>query len=110
MLALMAKAVNDGKVATTETEYLEKIGFSRTNISNVRRGHQSFNKDHIRRACEITGANANWILGIESGVMRKGSGSPLERLKLAVVELEAELNKKLNSSKKKASENGRRKP
>jgi hypothetical protein len=93
MLKLMAEAIKRG-IAANESQYLGMIGFARTNISNVRAGRQSFNKDHIQKACEVTGCNANWILGLDSTMMRKPAKSPLDRIKEAVIELEASAKKK----------------
>jgi len=88
MLALLEWVLQAGEVAKSEKEYFEKIGFARTNISNVRRGHQSFARDHIINACKITGANANWIFGFESNMMRSPDKDPIARLKEAVVAVE----------------------
>jgi hypothetical protein len=87
MLKLMAYAIRTG-IAPNESQYLSMIGFSRTNISNIRSGRQSFSKDHIQKACKLTGGNANWILGLEPGMMRKPSKSALERIREALTELE----------------------
>lgn len=89
MLLLMAEAIRKG-VARNETDFLAKISFSRTNISNVRKGIQSFTREHIQLACELTGANANWIFGLESNVYRKSGKDPIEQLKEAVIAVEAE--------------------
>ena len=87
MLALLEWALQTG-VAKSEKEYFELIGFARTNISNVRRGHQSFARDHIVNACKLTGANANWIFGFESNMMRSPDKDPITRLKEAVIAVE----------------------
>lgn len=73
MLELMEYAVRT-KIVDTETEYWEKISFNRGNLSNVRKGLQGFTRDHIRKACLLTGANANWILEIEEGMFRDQEG------------------------------------
>ena len=90
MLALLDWSLAN-KLVSTEKEYFEKIKFARTNISNIRRGHQSFTRDHILEACKFTGANANWILGLETNMMRKESKKPLDQIKQAIVALESEL-------------------
>lgn len=110
MLKLMDYVIDKGD-APNESQYLESIKFTRTNISNVRRGYQSFNRDHIRNACELTGANANWIFGFENNMMRKEPKklTPIERIREALVELEATLedglttNKITNSAQKKST-------
>lgn len=101
MLKVMEWAVKKG-MAKHESDYLTKIGFSRTNISNVRTGHQSFSKDHIAEACRVTGANANWIFGLENNMFRKDSKNPLDRARAALEEIEALLHSKLNTTKKKS--------
>lgn len=104
MLQLMDWALRKGSVATNESSYLAMIGFSRTNISNVRTGRQSFNRDHIQKACEVTGANANWIFGLEKNMLRKEDSDPIQRARTALEEIQALMNSKLNSpvkSKKK---------
>ena len=93
MLALMDYCVKKG-MCENETEYLNSIEFPRTNISNIRSGHQSFTRDHIYKACEFTGANANWIYGFEANMMRKQSLSAIDRLKQAVIVVEQELKGK----------------
>jgi hypothetical protein len=93
MFKLMNWAISTG-LAKNDKDYFEKIGFQRTNISNVRRGHQSFSKDHIIAACKFTGANANWIFGIEPNMLRKDPKHPLDQIKQAVAALEVQLLKK----------------
>lgn len=93
MLDLMAWAVRENKVAN-ETEYMEKIGFPRTNISNVRRGTQSFTKEHILNACKLTGASADYIFGFNSSLKRKQERNPLDQLKDAVKAVETAMRKK----------------
>jgi len=98
MLQLMEYSVSKG-IVTSETEFLESIEFSRTNLSNVKLGHQSFGRKHIFNACELTGANANWIFGFENNMLRKESKDPLDRLKELTIELEALLNKQSKGKK-----------
>lgn len=93
MLMLIDIAIEKGMVQT-ETEYLEKISFPRTNISKVRAGDISFSSKYIQKACKLTGANANWIFGLESSIMRKSSKKPLEQMKDVMAAIEAEWNRK----------------
>ncbi len=88
MLSLMEYAIGE-QMAEHESDYLAKIGFPRTNIGNVRRGHQSFTRDHIYNACKLTGANANWIFGFETNMLRKEPKDPLEMIKAAVQMMES---------------------
>lgn len=93
MLSLMQYAIDKGKAAN-ERQYLLEINFPPTNISNIRRGHQSFTRDHILGACRFTGANANWIYGFESNMMRKPGKTSIEQLKEAVIAVESEIKAK----------------
>jgi hypothetical protein len=93
MLRLMEISISKG-LAENETEYLEKIDFPRTNISNVRKGIQRFTRDHIMSACIFTGASADYIYGFTSTIYRKTSKTPIQLLKEAVVSIESELTKK----------------
>ena len=102
MLQLMEWAIKN-KIATNETDYCKQIEFRRSNIINIKNLHQSFSKFTIVKACEITGANANWILGIEEVMFRSSkSKSAMQLLKEATVAIELELkaltpvNKKVN--------------
>lgn len=70
MLQLIEYAVP--RLYPNEKQYLEAIGYSQRNIRNVRAGHQSFRISHIREACTITGADANWVLGISEKMLQKG--------------------------------------
>ncbi len=78
------------KLVTSETEFLDKIGFTRNNIYKVRRGEVGFTVEQIRKACELFNANANWILGFEKVVFRKEKMSPLEQIRAALIALEAD--------------------
>lgn len=93
MLQLMNWAIEDG-LAKSQNDYLEKIGFTRTNISNTRRGKQGFRKEHILNACKLTGASADWIFGFTNTRLRKPARKPVELLREAVRSVEAELKSK----------------
>lgn len=90
MLVLMAWALARDLFAT-EKSFLLAIGFGPNNIGNVRKGMQGFTIDHITNACRLTGANANWILGLEGNMLRKPGSTPLEQLQAAVVGIEQEM-------------------
>lgn len=100
MLQLMEYYLSNHK-DFTETAYLERIGFSRYNINNVRSSRQSFTLDHVREACLFTGADANWILGLPKSKMLRNtvSSSPIDRIEEAVQELKSSLG--ASSLKKK---------
>jgi hypothetical protein len=73
----------------SEGEFWEKIGFTRTNVRNVKNGLQGFRREHIKQACILTGADANWILGIESNMFReKTENDPLKALRKATASIE----------------------
>ncbi len=93
MLALIAWAVHK-ELEPSERAFLIRIGFAPTNISNARRGLQGFNTEHIANICKVTGANANWILGLEGNMFRKPGKTPIDQLKEAVVAVEQELKTK----------------
>jgi len=88
ILQLMEWAVSSDLVKN-EGQFWDKIGFIKNNVSNVRRGHQSFRIDHITAACTLTGANANWVLGIEEEMFRNGTAKdPVQIIKQALRMLE----------------------
>lgn len=93
MLALMKWAIDKG-IKENEGQYLEAIGFTRNNIRNIRAGINSFTLKHIVNACNLTGASANWLLGLDNQMLRKPGKSAIEILKDAVVAVEQELKKK----------------
>jgi len=93
MLKLMEWAVQENLVRT-ETQYLEAIGFPRTNISNVRKGLQSFTKEHILNACKLTGASADYIFGFQTSHRRVPVRNTIDLLKDAVKAVELELKTK----------------
>ena len=93
MLLLLKWAIDEGLVLY-ETEYFEKIGFSRQAIHKVRTGLQSFTKEQIIEACKLTGANANWILGLEPNMHRKPPKTPLMLLQEAYIAVSQELGGK----------------
>jgi hypothetical protein len=111
MIQLMEWAVRNN-IAPTESEYLEKIGFTRTNLSNIKKGIQGFTRDHIRKACLLTGASADWILDIDKSMFRqKAEHNPVKLFRQAVAEIEQQLgfngttaipNKKVNKAAKKS--------
>lgn len=93
MLQLVAWSIDNG-IADTETEFYEKIGFTRNNISLVRSGATSFTKEHILEACKITGASADYIFGFTNTMQRKKPTRAMELLKEAVSAIDQELRRK----------------
>jgi hypothetical protein len=92
MFKLMEWAIENHLVAT-ESEYLDRIGFTRNNINKVKSGIQGFRKEHIQKACQFTGASADYIFGFTNVIARKPAKKSLELLKEAVVAVEHELKK-----------------
>jgi hypothetical protein len=90
MLKLMDWAI-DGGLAKDSTEYCEKIKFARNCLANVKRGHQSFTKQHIMNACLLTGASTDYIFGFTNSIKRTGSKQPIEMLREAVMAVESEI-------------------
>lgn len=100
MLALLEYAIEKG-IEPHEKAMLERIEFPRTNISNVRAGTQGFTKHHIFNMAKATGANINWIFGLENNMMRGITKRPIALLKEAVVIIEQELKKGSNRNSNK---------
>lgn len=101
MLQLMEWAVKNDLVSAAG-EYWEKIGFPRTNISNVKKGTQGFTREHIKSACIFTGASANWILGIDKAMFRETTAKDaLQLLKEATAAIEMELASRGKNKPKK---------
>lgn len=92
MLILMDWAIRN-EFANNETDFLEKIKFPRQNIANVRACRQSFTKEHIFNACELTGASADYIFGFTPKITRRSSKNSLELLKEATMAIESEYKK-----------------
>jgi hypothetical protein len=90
MFKLMEWAIENNMVVT-ESEFLDQIGFTRNNINKVKSGAQGFRKNHIKKACEFTGASADYIFGFTNSMMRKPAKRSLDLLKEAVVAVEHEL-------------------
>ncbi|SFW16850.1 hypothetical protein [Chitinophaga sancti] len=85
----------ENELASTQKEFLEKIGFAPGNIGQVRSGIRSFTIEQILTAASITGANMNWVFGLEKNMLRDEKKlTPLESLKLAVTQIEEELQPK----------------
>lgn len=90
-------------VVENDGAFWDAIGFTRTNIRNVKNGVQGFTREHIRKACVLTGANANWILGLEKNMFRDSvEADPLVMLKkvTAAIESRLQVDKILKNGKK----------
>ena len=88
MLKLMEWAVKNN-IAESESQYWQKIGFPRTNITNVNSGKQGFTRNHIFNACKLTGASTDWIFGLSPTMFREGTAkTPAALLRQVVAQLE----------------------
>lgn len=92
MLLLMEWAIQIG-IAENQSQYMEMIGFSRTNINNIRNSHQHFTREHILKACELTGASADYVFGLTNLRLRKPPRKGIELLKEAVGAVEQDLKR-----------------
>jgi hypothetical protein len=92
MLLLMKWSI-DRRIASSEADFFNQIGLKPTNAYNVKTGNLSFSNDHIIAAAKLTGGNINWIFGVEKTMLRKDERTPLERLKQATVELQAQMKR-----------------
>lgn len=98
MLRLMDWAIGNG-VARNQSDYLEQIGFFRTNLWKIKNGTQSFTVEHILNACTVTGASADYIFGFTNKMKRKDEVDPINMLKEAVLALESEYKRKSSGTR-----------
>jgi hypothetical protein len=92
MLKLIDWVILQNK-ADNASDFFKKIGFAKTNISNIRNGSQGFSKEHIRKACVVSGASADYIFGLSNEIRRKAPKTALQQLKDAVIAASEELKK-----------------
>lgn len=93
MIDLMSYAVSSG-LARNEGDYWAQIGFPRTAISMIRNGTQSFRVPYIINACNLTGASADWVLGISPDMFRRDRSKPvIDTLREMVAEMEGRQHK-----------------
>lgn len=90
MLQFMDHVIHTGK-CSTQRQFLESIGFVPENIGQLKRGKQGFTIEHLRNASKAFGVNLNWIVGLDSDMMRKPGRKPIDQLKEALASLEASL-------------------
>ncbi len=74
------------KTGSHQKDWCAKIGYEYTNISNVRRGVQSFRVQHIEAAGKlIKNLNYNWLFGTEPNMIRiNGKEKPEQLLETAL--------------------------
>jgi hypothetical protein len=103
MLDLWAYAVKTDLVADDDT-YCKRIGFVRANLFNVKTGAQGFTTKQILAAAEVTGANLNWLFGLEKTMFRENKKvTPMQMLKQAVAALEQQERKAKTRNQRKYS-------
>lgn len=89
MLTLMQWAVG-ARIAETEYQYWAAIGFNPKAISNIRTGRQGFTRAQITAACKLTGASADWVLGITKTMFREGTAkTPAQVLRQVAAQLDS---------------------
>ncbi|WPV66327.1 hypothetical protein [Chitinophaga sp. LS1] len=94
ILQLMEYAISTD-IVDTQKEFLNEIGFGANNLGKLRNGERHFTPDNILKAATMTGANLNWIFGLEKNMLRDGKKhTAIDLLKSAVIQLESELQGK----------------
>lgn len=99
MLDVM-KFVIDNEIngVDTQTKFLHSIGYmNANNISLVRKGSQSFTREHFSKACEVYKVDGNFFLDKKHTVMFKENRnvSAMAQLKEAVARVGVELNERV---------------
>jgi hypothetical protein len=87
MLQIMKDAVHS-ELVENEKDFATKIGLNPTNLPKVKTGGVSFTVEQITQACLLTGANANWILGIDKIKIRVAEKEPLAMIRQGLEALE----------------------
>lgn len=95
MLALMRHCI-DTRLAQSQKDFLETIGFNPTNLKQVRkpiteRGRQSFTIDHMMAACKKYKVSMDWICGFTPEMKLARNWTAVEMLDAALVAVKAEL-------------------
>lgn len=92
MLKVMEYCIaNKIKDLTTIVAWCNKIGFSHTNIFNIRKGTQQFTKEHIYQVCVIFNVSSDYLFGFTNEMIRADKSiSPIQRIKDAINEIESE--------------------
>ena len=62
MFQLMRLSVQVGKVRN-QTDWCEKIGIAKQNITQIREGRASFTHEHVKAAADLVGASFDFIYG-----------------------------------------------
>ncbi|RFM30072.1 hypothetical protein [Deminuibacter soli] len=101
MLELMEYVIARDR-AGSQQEFLEALGFGHTNLRQIKIGKQSFRHEHCWSACHLYGVNMNWLYGFEKEMFRNPETlNAVQKLKLIVEEIAAELDDRKASVTKK---------
>lgn len=94
MLKLIEWAISTG-IVDSRSEFLNKVGAGRNNISGLLNGERSFTTIQILEAATLTGVNINWLFGLEKNMLRdEKKHSALDVLKAAVMSVEKDMQPK----------------
>ena len=93
MLKVMAYIIaNKVNSITTRVEFCESIGASSTNLSNISKGTQTFQKEHLRMCCLKYGISADYLFGLAKDMHCNNAvrvkTPPIERIREALNEIE----------------------
>lgn len=92
MLLLMQHCLDKGQVES-QKDFFEVIGFTETNLRQVKLGSQSFRIEHFVTAAKKYKINMNWFFGLDENMKRLNGKNALEVLKDAVRAVEAEMKR-----------------
>ena len=92
-MLMLADYCQETGICDTQAAFLESIGFTPGNISNLRRGKQHFTVSHLIAAAKKYKVNLNWLCGLSEQMFMVNGKSSLQMLKEAVKAVEAEHGK-----------------
>lgn len=93
ILQLMEYWINQNK--GIQKDFLIKIGVNPNNVSKYKNGDNDFTPEQITEACKLTGASADWVLGLTKEMFRtSGKKTSIAKIKEALRELEESLKVK----------------
>lgn len=75
---------------SSQVDFCVSIGYSPSNIPNIRNGKQSFSNEHIRLCCEKYNVSADYIYGFTNKMNRVTSKqTPIQKIEEALRELKS---------------------
>lgn len=95
MLILMDYCIaNQVQGVTKKADWCDKVGVGFNNISNIKDGSRGFTKEQLYAASLEFNVSMEYLFGFTDEMFRKNKArvTPLQLLKQAVIEVEAELN------------------